>query len=91
MGCGKLMASKFLWGKNSSEVFFAGGFKIIFYQQQLFEIPRLLFGPQPEFFCFCTTFLRNAVKWQSLLLLDASILARYYLCPSSGPFSRGSQ
>ena len=37
----------------------------------------MFFGPQPEFFCFANTFLRNAVKWQTLLLLDASVLARY--------------
>ena len=37
MGCGKLMASKFLWGKNSSEVFFAEGFKIIFYQKDVLQ------------------------------------------------------
>ena len=37
MGCGKLMASKFLWGKNSSEVFFAKGFKVSFFQKDVLQ------------------------------------------------------
>ena len=38
MGCGKLMASKFLWGKNSSEVFFAKGFKVSFFQKDVLQV-----------------------------------------------------
>ncbi len=44
---------------------------------QLCEIPRYFFGPQPALFCFVQSFLKNSIKWQILLLLDASILARY--------------
>ena len=43
----------------------------------LLEIPRYFFGPQPPIFCFIQSVLKNAFKWQMLLLLDASILARY--------------
>jgi hypothetical protein len=43
----------------------------------LFEIPRYFFGPQPAIFCFIQSVLKNAYKWQILLLLDASILSRY--------------
>jgi hypothetical protein len=44
---------------------------------QLCEIPRYFFGPQPAFFCFAQSVFKNAFKWQGLLLLDASIVARY--------------
>ena len=44
---------------------------------QLFEIPRYFWGPQPAIFCFVQSFLKNSIKWQILLLLDASVLARY--------------
>jgi hypothetical protein len=43
----------------------------------LIEIPRYFFGPKPVLFCFFQSVIKNAFKWQMLLLLDASILARY--------------
>ena len=46
---------------------------------QISEIPRYFFGPQSPTFCFFQSFLKNAFKWQILLLLDASIVVRYIL------------
>ena len=43
----------------------------------LCEIPRYFFGPQPQVFCFVLSILKHALKWQIILLFDASILARY--------------
>ena len=44
---------------------------------QFSELPIYFIGPQPVFYCFCQSVLKNALKWQVLLLLDSVIVARY--------------
>ena len=44
---------------------------------QVLELPIYFIGPQTVFYCFCHSVLKNALKWQVLLLLDSVIAARY--------------
>ena len=44
---------------------------------QMSEIPRYFFGPMPVNFCFFQSVVKNSIRWQCLLLLDAVILSRY--------------
>ena len=44
---------------------------------QFLELPVYFIVPQPVFYCFFQSVLKNALKWQCLLLLDSVIVARY--------------
>ena len=44
---------------------------------QMADIVRFIVGPYPEFICFMLTIVKNAIKAQILLFIDATLLVQY--------------